>query len=623
MNYAKCVIPFLTLLLIPVAMSDTFAQSVNDDYPISNSTLSGFISDDDTVGPVGVVNELEQSHSDITGIMIDHSHNDFTRANEFVFTMTYVDEENQELVVMLDPILLSLGLNYDATDIAGLLGNNNIDIKVSYGIFIPESHVKPSNQNNIDSWISLYNSRCSSTTDNALCEALAFNLGTQNHYTLDSNNMWQPPTDTTPEPTPEPPTPEPTPTPIPTNGTTTNSTSVVLFYDDFEDGTLDKWTESGETDWRVDRFDEGAFPPNHNNTNIVAEADNCDTVCTITLANPVDLSSSTNSTLSFYRYIDRSLDDTEYLTVEVTTNGTTWMELDRWSPENNDDDDKWHLQSYDITQYNSTAFSLRYTAHMSSSSEDVGIDDVKVISTTIVPTVREFYGGDLVQLRQIASTSPDPNIANGTITIGATKTNGDIGFVTAGHQLQVKSGASMEGIYVGSDLIRVNSTNPQIVFENQTDVSFQPITKYDNFIVSTNQIKKLNGTIIDVITNSTNILIPNLKVEIFGINTNSQGSVTVTNATTMRYSDLTLTNTSISNYDSTGGDSGAPIITTINGVNHLVGVHMGYICEFTNYADDRSFTVDLTPNSNQCNPDDTPYKIFSSWENTKTALQLR
>ena len=612
-----------TILLINIQLETNYAsaQTVNEEE--KDFDIPGDLIPTGPVGPVGIVNELQQAHSDITGIMIDHSNDNYSVADEFVFTMTYVDEVNEELIVILDPILLSLGLQYDPSDIAGLLGNDQIKIRVSYGVFIPESHVDPSSQSQIDSWISLYNSRCSSPADNALCEALAFNLGTQNHHTLDDNNMWQPPSNSTvPEPEPIP-TPVPEPTPTPTPEPTPNMPPRVFFFDDFEDSTLNKWTKSGEPDWRADTFDEGRLPPNHTSTNKVAEADNCDTQCTITLANPVDLSSAINSTLQFYRYIDRSLDNTEYLKIEVTTDGESWTQLDKWSPENGDDDDKWYLENYNITSYNSDAFSIRYTAHMNSAGEEVGIDDVKIISTSATPIVREFYGGDLVQLRQIAEIGGNVDMINGTITIGATKTNGNVGFVTAGHNLQVKAGANMEGIFVGPDLLLANSTDPQVVLGQHVDVSFLPITEYDSFTVSTNQIKKLDGTIIDVSTNSTNILVPNLRVDIFGIHTNAQGSVTVTNATTTRNSDIVLTNTSISNYDSIYGDSGAPIVATVDGVNHLVGVHMGYICEFTNYADGRSFTVDLTPGSTQCDPSDTPYKIFSSWENTRTALQLR
>ncbi len=689
---------FAIIMIMPVGIvsAQTTDENNNDNVDLGDliPTLPK--------GAVGVTDELQQAHSDITSMMIDHSNNNYSLANEFVFTMTFVDEENNTLVVMLDPILLSLGLEYDSSDVKSLL-NNDIDVSVSYGVFIPESHVNPSSQSLINSWISLYNVRCSSPTDNGLCQALAFNLGTQNHYVLDSNNMWQPPS-TVVIPPVTPPTPQDTTPPVITTpdnivrqerspvlgsfveftvtaiddvdnivdvtcnretgwytvgvytvtctatdtaGNTAtasftititsnsvsepepieptpilmNVNSVVLFSDDFEDGTLNKWIESDELDWRADRLDGNIVPSGYDNQNKVAEADNCDTVCTLTFANSIDLSASTNSTLSFLRFIDRSLDNTEYLKAEVY-NGTTWVLLDLWSPENNDNDRMWHQESYDISMYNNTDFSLRFVASMSSSSEEVGIDDVE-ISAISQNMPMMFYGGDLMQLKQFDNGTSTPHNGNGTITIGATKTNGDVGFVTAGHNLQVESGIDFVGIYVGSDLIRANSTTPQIELGHQTDVSFQPITEYDNFTVSANQIKKLDGTIINVYTNSTNILVPNLSIKMLGIFTNSQGSVTVTNATTIRQSDITLTNTSISNYDSITGDSGAPIITTINGVNHLVGVHMGYICEFTNYADGRSFDVDLTPGFARCNPDDTPYKIFSSWENTKTALQLQ
>ena len=73
---------------------------------------------------------------------------------------------------------------------------------------------------------------------------------------------------------------------------------------------MDKWIESDEPDWRASIFDEGRTPTvNHTNTNKVAEADNCDTLCTLTIAEPLNISNLTSPVLEFYRYVDRSIDD--------------------------------------------------------------------------------------------------------------------------------------------------------------------------------------------------------------------------------------------------------------------------------------------------------------------------
>ncbi len=74
---------------------------------------------------------------------------------------------------------------------------------------------------------------------------------------------------------------------------------------------------------------------------------------------------------------------------------------------------------------------------MSSPSEDVGIDDVKITSqSTLSTTVKKFYGGQQMLMSQNVTTTTDIDIVPGTITIGATTTDGQVGFVTAGHVLK-------------------------------------------------------------------------------------------------------------------------------------------------------------------------------------------
>ncbi len=106
MNKLKYAILF-TLILIPVAMSDTLAQSVNDDFTISNSTLSGFISDDEPIGPVGIVSELYKAHSDVTDVIIENTLaiNSVGYVDEQVYLEgTWVDEAKNKLVLLLDPV---------------------------------------------------------------------------------------------------------------------------------------------------------------------------------------------------------------------------------------------------------------------------------------------------------------------------------------------------------------------------------------------------------------------------------------------------------------------------------------------------------------------------------------
>ncbi len=173
---------------------------------------------------------------------------------------------------------------------------------------------------------------------------------------------------------------------------TASVANVVVFSDDFEGGTLNKWIRTNEPDWRADRFDERQLPPGHPSSNKVAEADNCDSLCTITMSQSINISNLQNPTLEFWRYVDESLDryndgDGEYLKVEVTTNGNTWRQLDIWTDENGDNDDTWHAESYDLSAYKSDVFNVRFTASMSSFNEEVGIDDVLIKATSGTSTL--------------------------------------------------------------------------------------------------------------------------------------------------------------------------------------------------------------------------------------------
>lgn len=159
---------------------------------------------------------------------------------------------------------------------------------------------------------------------------------------------------------------------------------VTVFSDDFESGSLAKWTESGDPDWRVSTSSAHSAPtlPDRPRANKVLHADDCDAPCTITTKNTIDLSGYTGATLSFWRFIDYGLDRDEYLKVEVS-DGSAWRTAFHWSPNlNRGDDNKWHLESYDLAKYvGKSSVALRFVTQQSSMSEDVQIDDVVVNAT--------------------------------------------------------------------------------------------------------------------------------------------------------------------------------------------------------------------------------------------------
>ncbi len=177
----------------------------------------------------------------------------------------------------------------------------------------------------------------------------------------------------------------------PTVPSTPRPTNTTIFSDNFELSLSDKWTESGESDWRITTPSAHYVPnvPGSSPTNKILHADNCDTGCTLTLTNSIDLSGYTSATLSFWRFVDSSLDDDEYLKVELY-NGRTWNTIYHWSDNLDNDDGRWNLESYNLQSYLVSNFKMRLVTQQSSTTEDVQIDDIKITSgstTTSRPTV--------------------------------------------------------------------------------------------------------------------------------------------------------------------------------------------------------------------------------------------
>ena len=164
----------------------------------------------------------------------------------------------------------------------------------------------------------------------------------------------------------------------------------VLFFDNFEDGNLNGWTARSDFyTWNGGTLDDNVVPAGHPTSNKVAEADECDTGCTLEMTSGVSIpagSSNSNSSssssgtaiLQFYRYVDELLDPGEYFRVDAY-NGTGWTQLDSWTPEESENDGLWHFEAYDLSGYAGVSdFKVRFAAMTSTLQEDVAIDDVRI-----------------------------------------------------------------------------------------------------------------------------------------------------------------------------------------------------------------------------------------------------
>ncbi|MFH1670689.1 MAG: PKD domain-containing protein, partial [Patescibacteria group bacterium] len=139
----------------------------------------------------------------------------------------------------------------------------------------------------------------------------------------------------------------------------------------FQESLFSKWNTSG---WSIETPAEFQVP-DHISGNTVAHADRCTTSCSITMKDPVDLSQFESASLSFWRFVDRSLDAGEYLEVEAF-NGSTWKTLVYWT-NNEGDDDIWHQEAINLApEFLVNSFKLRFKSQESSSLEEVEVDDV-------------------------------------------------------------------------------------------------------------------------------------------------------------------------------------------------------------------------------------------------------
>jgi len=156
-----------------------------------------------------------------------------------------------------------------------------------------------------------------------------------------------------------------------------------VFYDHFTCD-LSNWTQSGGGEmWEVKIPDPNekqrtGFPAD----NTVANAANCDTDCNLTMTNPISLLSYSSASVEFWRYVDNDVDRDEGLRLEVSTDDTNWIELDRWTKNNREANDIWTKETISLNNYLQNNVKLRFISLASSSFEEVEIDDILIRAST-------------------------------------------------------------------------------------------------------------------------------------------------------------------------------------------------------------------------------------------------
>ena len=102
-------------------------------------------------------------------------------------------------------------------------------------------------------------------------------------------------------------------------------------------------------------------------------------VCFLTLDTPVDLSAYDSVTLSFYRWMDPGMNNSEFLGVDIGNNGS-YRRLKTWSSQ--DADGEWHLETITLSgDQISNGFTLRFFGIAQNNFTTFAIDNVMIAAT--------------------------------------------------------------------------------------------------------------------------------------------------------------------------------------------------------------------------------------------------
>ncbi|MCP4782851.1 MAG: tandem-95 repeat protein, partial [Fuerstiella sp.] len=151
----------------------------------------------------------------------------------------------------------------------------------------------------------------------------------------------------------------------------------VLFADSFEQSEWNgQWVEDSQNDWKrsTQRESDGSYS---------AEVDGRATDATLSLANPIDLTTYQSAELTFSWYIESGFDSGEYIALDLF-DGTNWNEADSLNG-NVDQENVWHNETITIDgSYLVDDFQLRFRSKVSRSSEDGFVDNVQIDATEAV-----------------------------------------------------------------------------------------------------------------------------------------------------------------------------------------------------------------------------------------------
>ena len=227
----------------------------------------------------------------------------------------------------------------------------------------------------------------------------------------------------------------------------------------------------------------------------------------------------------------------------------------------------------------------------------------------------------------------------GTLTIPVEKQDGTTGVIVSAHTIThideswgAQDISSSKLIVHYPDEVVISTNIPQLdrIRNNvmiDGDYDFIPV---DKKYLKLNSINGTNGEII--VTNGDLDDLVDQAISIHGHYTDDTGVLLYKNVTasfSVIYDDYTvpytLTDHGIGHYDSTGGDSGAPITANIDGTDKIIGVHAGLGCVFESMSEHIDINVDELSPYYICSDSDRydQYKLISDWGNVADTFNLK
>ncbi|HYF12921.1 MAG TPA: right-handed parallel beta-helix repeat-containing protein [Candidatus Paceibacterota bacterium] len=142
-----------------------------------------------------------------------------------------------------------------------------------------------------------------------------------------------------------------------------------VFFDSFESG-ISLWTQDTQKDWAssTQRASNGI-----RSAEVDGSANNA-----LLISPSINLSTSTQATITFSWYIESGLDSGEYIAFDVSTNGgSSWTERARLRG-NQDPENSWRTVS--VSVQGGGLLKLRFKGTMSDSTEDANVDNVRIVA---------------------------------------------------------------------------------------------------------------------------------------------------------------------------------------------------------------------------------------------------